>query len=183
MTISEPYFGDTFNLPIIQPLMTGIDVPISNANASSPIVVETNIPHSFETGDSICIYGNGNPKGSNNNGNFVATVIDSTHFSLNGTTGFEFAYGGYCQKTISNAGIASVTVGIKRTHSELSPVLISGTVVWDDPDTFQFHATFDQTDLWRALRVGKTYAIFAYSTSNAGVIETILSAEIKPRAR
>lgn len=64
-------------------------VRILNATNASPIVITTTNPHTFNTGDQVNIellFGNGaanNAQGSP----WTVTVIDSTHFSLNGSSG------------------------------------------------------------------------------------------------
>ena len=62
-------------------------VAISNTTGAgvSPIVIATAVPNNFVTGDTVFVSGvTGN---TNANGADTITVIDATHFSLDGTTG------------------------------------------------------------------------------------------------
>jgi hypothetical protein len=57
---------------------------ISDAYTVTPIEITTSLPHLLSTGDSITITGTSAP---GTNGIWSVTVIDSTKFSLNGSTG------------------------------------------------------------------------------------------------
>lgn len=60
-------------------------VVISAATNASPIAIETDVAHGFSSGDTINI--TGVPGNSAANGDWQITAIDSTHFSLDGSTG------------------------------------------------------------------------------------------------
>lgn len=62
---------------------------IIGATNTSPVVIKTPIPHSFVTGDQVNIeLVTGNTICNNAQGSpWTVTVVDSTHFSLNGSTG------------------------------------------------------------------------------------------------
>lgn len=60
-------------------------VNISSSTNASPIVVTTSSAHGLETGDDTFIYGH--RVNTNANGKWTVTVLSSTTFSLNGSTG------------------------------------------------------------------------------------------------
>ena len=85
---------------------------VSTATNASPIVVTTTSANTLQTGDTVYISGvSGNTAA---NGSFVITVSDTTHFSLNGSTG-------------SGAYAGGGTVGIVQTviTNRTSPTLYS----------------------------------------------------------
>ena len=62
-----------------------VQLAVSGATNASPIVVQTSSAHGLSTGAFVTLSGvQGN---TNANGTWTATVIDSTHLSLNGSTG------------------------------------------------------------------------------------------------
>ncbi len=63
----------------------GLFASISNATNASPIVIETSAAHLYSTGDLVFISGVAGNTAAN--GEFTITVVDATHFSLNGSTG------------------------------------------------------------------------------------------------
>lgn len=58
---------------------------IAGATNASPIVITTNSANPLQSGDTVCVSGVFGNTGAN--GTFIVTVIDSTHFSLNSSTG------------------------------------------------------------------------------------------------
>jgi ubiquitin-activating enzyme E1-like protein len=58
---------------------------VTGATNASPIVIQTSAPNNFNTGDTVVVANvNGNTAA---NGQYVITVVDTTHFSLNGSSG------------------------------------------------------------------------------------------------
>jgi hypothetical protein len=95
--------------------------PISNVSAAtntSPIQITTSTVHSLSTGQTVTIAGVGGNTAAN--GNFVATVIDTTNFTLNGTTGNgTYTTGG----TSTGNAILSTS---SQSSTEISATIISG---------------------------------------------------------
>jgi hypothetical protein len=61
------------------------NVPVGFASYTQPISIGTQLPHGLSTGQTVTIYGVlGNTAA---NGTFTIAVTDSTHFTLNGTSG------------------------------------------------------------------------------------------------
>lgn len=58
---------------------------VTGATNASPIVITTDASHQLVSGDQVVIAGVGG--NTNANGTFVVTVVDTTHFSLNSSTG------------------------------------------------------------------------------------------------
>lgn len=58
---------------------------ITNATNTSPIQITTSAANALATGQTVVISGVGGNTAAN--GTFVVTVVDTTHFNLNGTTG------------------------------------------------------------------------------------------------
>jgi hypothetical protein len=74
-------FNQIFGLPP----QSIIDLTVVDATNASPIVIETSTPHNFLTNMIVEVrFCTGNTAA---NGNWQITVIDGTHFSLNGSTG------------------------------------------------------------------------------------------------
>jgi PKD domain/Ubiquitin-activating enzyme E1 FCCH domain/RTX calcium-binding nonapeptide repeat (4 copies) len=81
---------------------------ITNASNASPIVVTTAANHGYSTGDTVNVSGvSGNTaaNGSSPTGFWTITVIDPTHFSLNGSTGNgAYTGGGTAAKNVTRIG-------------------------------------------------------------------------------
>ena len=60
-------------------------VPILGASNASPIAITTSAPHGYSNGDQVQISGVGGNTAAN--GTWIITAMDSTHFSLNSSTG------------------------------------------------------------------------------------------------
>jgi type II secretory pathway pseudopilin PulG len=76
------FVGDTTQSAGLLPISA---VPVSAASNTSPIIVTTASPHTSSTGDLVWVYGvQGNTSA---NGEFIVTVIDSTHLVLNSSSG------------------------------------------------------------------------------------------------
>lgn len=58
---------------------------VSGATNVSPIAITTTAPHGLATGQVVAVSGVGGNTGAN--GTFVITVVDTTHFTLNGSSG------------------------------------------------------------------------------------------------
>ena len=58
---------------------------VSGATNASPIVIQTSAAHLFGNGDTVVVASVGGNTAAN--GTWIITVVDSTHFSLNGSTG------------------------------------------------------------------------------------------------
>ena len=82
------FVGDSSQSSGLPPIAS---VPVSGASNASPIVITTASPHALTTGDIIWVSGvQGN---TNANGKWTVTVVDTTHFQLNTSSGS----GGYTQ--------------------------------------------------------------------------------------
>lgn len=81
---------------------------VSDATNTSPINITTEEEHNFSTGDSIVIVGvEGNTAA---NGTFTITVVDATHFTLDGSTGnATYTSGGVATK--QSVGSGAYTAG------------------------------------------------------------------------
>jgi hypothetical protein len=81
--MSTPYTGNPSNVSDF--LVT----TINGATNAAPIVIQTTTPHGFSTGDLVSVIGvQGNvAANSPTNQPWTITVIDATHFSLNGSQG------------------------------------------------------------------------------------------------
>jgi hypothetical protein len=86
-----------------QGLATNVTSPltasINGATSATPIVIQTAAPHNFQTGDQIIIsgvlWGGGLfPVNTPRSNPWTITVVDATHFSLNGSTNPGNAYAG-----------------------------------------------------------------------------------------
>ena len=101
-------------------LVTGPSGTITGATNASPIVIATSAPHGLATGMQVVIGGVGGNTAANNvppgllngqttapNPSWVITVVDATHFSLNGSTGnAAYTSGGtwaWCASLLANA--------------------------------------------------------------------------------
>ncbi len=70
---------------VVSALTSSSTFAVSAATNASPISITTSTAHNFSTGKSITISGvSGNTAA---NGNWTVTVTDSTHLTLNGSTG------------------------------------------------------------------------------------------------
>lgn len=97
-------------------VMTGTTFTVSAASNTSPIQITTLTANTFTNGQTVAIAGvNGNLAA---NGVFTITVSDSTHFTLNGTTGSgTYTNGGNVCTPLSTSSLSSV---------ELSGLVTSG---------------------------------------------------------
>jgi hypothetical protein len=81
---------------------------ITNASNASPIVITTSANHGYNTGDKVNVSGvtgNTNANGSSPTGFWTITVIDNTHFSLDGSTGnAAYTGGGTAAKNVTRIG-------------------------------------------------------------------------------
>jgi hypothetical protein len=68
---------------------TGTTATINGATNATPIVVSTTAAHGYQTGDIVDVASVGGNTAANNSPNnpWTITVVDATHFSLNGSTG------------------------------------------------------------------------------------------------
>ena len=72
-------------VPSYHPISSETPVVVAAASNASPISITTSTPHGFPTGVGVTISGvSGNTAA---NGNWTVTVADSTHFTLNSSTG------------------------------------------------------------------------------------------------
>jgi len=78
--MSTIYSGNPANVA------NSLTATINGATNASPIVISTGSPHGFSSNDIVNVSGVGGNTAANANG-WPITVIDSTHFSLNGSTG------------------------------------------------------------------------------------------------
>ena len=76
------FLGDSSQWSGLPPIAS---VPVSGASNASPILITTASPHALTTGDTIWVSGvQGN---TNANGKWTVTVVDTTHFQLNASSG------------------------------------------------------------------------------------------------
>lgn len=78
--MSTIYSGNPANVA------NSLSATINGATNASPIVLSTTVAHGFQTNDIVNVSGVGGNTAANANG-WVVTYVDSTHFSLNGSTG------------------------------------------------------------------------------------------------
>jgi hypothetical protein len=134
------------NLPvIIGPTNT---VQITNVSNASPIEITTSGPHGLSTGNSVIV---GNVSGNTAaDAAWVITVIDSTHFTLNGSTGngsytsgtgqvYAFPYPLISQQEGSSLIVDKVKfVGkVEYQVSPYFPLTVTGTAIATDSTTPQ----------------------------------------------
>ena len=99
---------------------------VSGASNASPIVIQTTLAHGVVTGDSPTIAGVlGNGKA---NGQYVATFVDSTHFSLGGTSGAAPYTGGGTWQSLGTATIAPSPAAPSGVFAIAGKIITSGTV-------------------------------------------------------
>lgn len=81
--MSTLYSGSAANVTIPQPIL------VTGATNATPIVVATGTAHGFSSGDAVIIQNVGGNVAANSppNAPWIVTVVDSTHFSLNGSAG------------------------------------------------------------------------------------------------
>ncbi len=97
---------------------------VGGATNASPVVITTTTAHGYTTGDVVSVSGvNGN---GGANGNYSITVLTSTTFSLDGSTGTgAYTSGGYVAKVnqeISNIGwMANAFTGATWLYSQTTP--------------------------------------------------------------
>ena len=99
-------------------IITGPISNVSGATNTSPIQITTTTDHSLVTGQTVTIASVGGNTAAN--GNFVVTVINSTTFSLNNTTG---------NGTYTSGGTATGNAILNtssQTSTEFSATIISG---------------------------------------------------------
>lgn len=90
-------------------IMTGTTYSITNATNTSPIQITTLTPNTFTTGQVVAIAGVGGNVAAN--GAFTITVINSTNFQLNGTTGNgAYTNGGQVCNPLTTSSLASTEV-------------------------------------------------------------------------
>lgn len=105
----------------VNAVITGPTFNVSNATNTSPIQITTASSNSLITGQTVVISGVGGNIAAN--GTFVVTVIDSTNFTLNGSTGNgTYTTGG------SGAGNAQFSTS-SLTSTEISVPILSGNYV------------------------------------------------------
>lgn len=135
-------------LPGLATLPAPVTKTISGASNASPIVITTTTPHGFVNNEQIVIAGVlGN---TNANGTWVITVVTTTTFSLNGSTGNAAYTGGPgtassgvltipVQATLPGSASSATTAGVVTT---LNPSLLGVTCT----NALPFLATDDETD-------------------------------------
>lgn len=77
--MSSNYQGTPANVTV------GLSATISGATNASPIVITTSAAHNYATGDTVAVNGVGGNTSAN--GLWTITVVSSTTYSLNGSTG------------------------------------------------------------------------------------------------
>ena len=81
---------------------------ITNASNASPIVITTSANHGYSTGDTVNVTGVGGntaANGSSPTGFWTITVVDNTHFSLDGSAGNgAYTSGGTASKNVTRIG-------------------------------------------------------------------------------
>jgi hypothetical protein len=122
------YIDNIFSLPVSMILIQQSSLPMTSlifsitGNAISPIVVTTASVNNYKTGQTVTVTGVGG--NTNANTTAVITFIDTTHFSLNGTTG----NGSYTTGGIVTTG-AAVNVNISGNEittfnsSQVAPII------------------------------------------------------------
>jgi hypothetical protein len=99
-------------------IITGPISNVSGATNASPIQITTTTDHSLVTGQTVTITSVGGNAAAN--GNFIVTVLNSTQFTLNGTTGSgAYTSGG----TATGSAILNTS---SQTATEFSAIIISG---------------------------------------------------------
>lgn len=91
---------------------------ITNATSTTPIEITTNVPHSYTTGESVNIVGV--PGNNAANGDWQVTVVDSTRFTLDGSS----ANGDFVD---TGTGYWAGRIGAITNISLTSPVEITTT--------------------------------------------------------
>ncbi len=87
-------------------LKNGPPLAISGASDASPIVIATSSPHGYVTGNRVQITGVNGYRSAN--GTWQITVLDATHFSLNGSTGGgSYTSGGTAIRTAMDFNLTS----------------------------------------------------------------------------
>ncbi len=99
-------------------------VAISAASNASPIAITTSSPHGLSTGDHVFIFGMlGNTAA---NGRWTVTVTDSTHFTLNGSTGNgAYTSGGYMVDLSNKEFLSDIAAGARVA---ISPAFTTKTL-------------------------------------------------------
>lgn len=104
-------------------------VVVSNASNASPIEITTNVAHSYNTGDLVNIFGvTGNTAVNNDVPNpWTITKIDSTHFTLNGSTGNgSYSNAGLTITNATNATPIVITTSTAHGYQSQQRINISG---------------------------------------------------------
>lgn len=98
-------------------IMVGNTNTVTNASNTSPIQITTQVAHGYSNGQIVAISGVGGNLAAN--GVFTITVVDSTHFTLNSTTG---------NGTYTNGGLICIPLNTNSISSvELNGAVTSGT--------------------------------------------------------
>lgn len=103
-------------------------VNVTDASNASPIVITTASPHGYATGDKVAVQQVGGNTAAN--AAWLITVIDSTHLSLDGSTGNgAYTSGGFITNRSMMSGVI-IRVGVNVARGGYSGALAAG----DDAD-------------------------------------------------
>lgn len=138
-------------------VMTGTTFTVSAATNTVPIQITTLTPHTFTTGQVVAIAGVvGNAAA---NGVFVATVIDSTHFTLNGTTGSgNYTSGGTVCVPLTTNSLSSTEVNGVVTSGNFAGVMRTDTVCMYEVQIYILNGQVSDQVICRNARLYVTYS-------------------------
>jgi hypothetical protein len=103
---------------------------IKNIVGGTPLTIETQSAHSFTTGMTVVVFGANGTLGDAAAGTWVITVVDSTHFQLNGSSG-SGSYGRVMPLAGATAGSPPRVYAPNAFLPDSVTVLMGGFVVGD----------------------------------------------------
>lgn len=103
-------------------------INVTDATNATPIVIATVTPHGYATGDRVVVQNVGGNTAANDK--WLITVVDSTHFSLNGSVGNgAYTSGGFVTNRSMMSGVI-IRIGVNVARGGYSGALAAG----DDAD-------------------------------------------------
>lgn len=158
---------------IFQPIQ--YTIPILASTADSPIVITTQHNNTIQTNDNVRVLHShiGNLGTNSNNGNFVATRIDSKTLSLQGSTGVNPGTGGSLALCMDGTGYTDIVCSIQASHTKGAQVFITGTFAWIEQNIFRFNFTFDPTAFAAAVAIGDWARVIYWTDPNSKELTVI----------
>ncbi|MBF0421888.1 MAG: hypothetical protein HQL73_02730 [Magnetococcales bacterium] len=135
LTAGINFPSDTMKAMLVDQGYPGVILTITNATNANPIQITTPGAHGLTTGNCVSINGVGGNTAAN--GLFYVTVVDSTHFTLDGSTGSgAYTSGGTAFDLTNKRWLSDIPSGARVATTTLTTCTATNGVLNADPAVF-----------------------------------------------